>query len=458
MVPGGFRSVHKSALKIIFVFLLLPAFVSARERQCRAVFGDYDVIAKLSQKELSSVKPNFQHDEKYTKEIDVGDIKDQCSWGSCWAFSMTSELEGLARTMTGKKIKLDPEYTVALQVIMRGLQAVREYGHRPSQGEWLPYALMLAKKFGLVPVEAWHPRVDISSKAISSRVDFFIGEIVRKYQVEYVQLDAQLVELAQKTKGKKPSDSDVKRAKNLQAAQGKIMEAAQLELMSLLESLMGPLPESFVYEGRTMTPVEFANEYFQLDQTGLLQVEYNGPELPVPRGFYGTRDKSAVPRLENVLSGQVSMELMEKIVVNEIDQGRPVWLSVNWEDAFVDKKSGIMSIGAFHTPFDGKKLDRTYIDTFGPQAGHAVVIVGYDKDADGNIVKFKIHNSWGAKVGSMGFFHMYRDFFEAFANRLALLMPVERLKEVSKAKTPDELLAILKAAEPLPVASLSAKR
>jgi bleomycin hydrolase len=76
-----------------------------------------------------------------------------------------------------------------------------------------------------------------------------------------------------------------------------------------------------------------------------------------------------------------------------------------------------MTIGGLSLPKGGGPLPRklrskhVVFDGF-----HAVQIVGYDLDRrTGKIVKFKIKNSWGDKAGSGGYYHMYLDYFRAFA-------------------------------------------
>jgi aminopeptidase C len=86
----------------------------------------------------------------------------------------------------------------------------------------------------------------------------------------------------------------------------------------------------------------------------------------------------------------------------------------------MDTKLGILSLAAFHTPENFAVPPQPYRTEFGLDLGgyHAVDIIGVDLDASGKIRKLKIRNSWGAASGDHGDYHMYMDYFKAYASYL----------------------------------------
>jgi aminopeptidase C len=184
-----------------------------------------------------------------------------------------------------------------------------------------------------------------------------------------------------------------------------------------------------------------------LEKAGIFSLIYRSSLLPSPPS--GTsRDPTnwgTVP--DGVLMANGNVPLLEQVIVSELDKGKPVWIAINWKGQFVDKKTGVMSLAAFHTPFEDFKFDRNYEDTYRERAGHAVVITGYDMGPDGKVTKFKVHNSWGAKPGESGdsgVFHMYRDYFENFISHVDIIMTLEQLEAIKTSKSPEEFLAKLR--------------
>jgi len=432
-----------SLIAICFIFSAQVSSASIGRKSCEAILGNYEEISQLTHLQLSGVKKDFQHNTRYTREVKRGFIKDQCAWGGCWAFSLSSVLESNALSR-GKKIELDPRFLMALQIVTRGLQQVQRYGRQHSQAENLPYSLELAKTYGLVPKDVWIPRVDITQNDISSRFHFFVNHIVEKFQLAYFGYEAKLKSYQEKDVTTL-SVEDLDTIKMYQVAQSKVLELAQNELMKLITTFMGPLPERFEYDGKIVTPVEFAHQNFELDKMGLLSVSPNIERAKVPEGFFSKKGGSPHNSKLSLVGVEATFEFMEKLIVKQIDKGHAVWTAINWQKAFVDTKTGIMSIGAFYNPFADTPIDRPYLDVFGEKSGHAVAIIGYELGPDGRVIKFKVQNSWGLNSGDAGIYHLYRDYFEAFILNISILLPEKKVQEIEALKDlPNELEMALK--------------
>lgn len=67
---------------------------------------------------------------------------------------------------------------------------------------------------------------------------------------------------------------------------------------------------------------------------------------------------------------------------------------------------------------------------------HCMLIVGVDLDAEGNPVKWKVENSWGADVGKKGYFVMSDDWFDD--NVYQLIVPIKYLSEAEQQQLAQE--------------------
>ena len=112
---------------------------------------------------------------------------------------------------------------------------------------------------------------------------------------------------------------------------------------------------------------------------------------------------------------------MVKIIQAQIDSGNSVWLGYDHNSYFVDGKTGAMTLeGMMSKPMNPQiSLDiRTLKDIY--YGGHAVQIVGYEINKKGQIVAFKIQNSWGDDVGNKGYFRMDMSYFMAYVWRVTI--------------------------------------
>ena len=106
----------------------------------------------------------------------------------------------------------------------------------------------------------------------------------------------------------------------------------------------------------------------------------------------------------------VPSQRMANLVKKMIDNDLVVYFAADVTKD-VDEKSGVMDPRIYRTKqFLGVKAkaisrkDAINIGLITPD--HAMVIVGYETDKDGNVVRFKVMNSWGTKVGKKGYFSM----------------------------------------------------
>ena len=89
-----------------------------------------------------------------------------------------------------------------------------------------------------------------------------------------------------------------------------------------------------------------------------------------------------------------------------------------------DRKRGVLDLNnydygsLFGTTFGMNKAER--IETFDSGSTHAMTLTAVDLDANGNPLKWKVENSWGASNGVNGCLIMTTDWFNEYMFRLVV--------------------------------------
>ncbi|WP_413574492.1 C1 family peptidase [Bdellovibrio sp. HCB290] len=331
-----------------------------------------------------TLRPDFKHNTGYTKEIPQSTaIKNQCNLGTCHMHSWLASIEKSYAQRTGDVITLSNHYESAQQLLNRSLAQLKfkdlkvkiELGASPliSRDSILEY--------GVIPEGVWSPKTEFYKNPTAQKIQEYLENIVARSKW-----------LAEK------ATTPAERIHHL--------ETGAQQIKDLLNDVIGDLPTQFEYQGRSWTPQEFAKTYFSF---------FEGPQtmMLVQR----IRNKPTSESIEGIDTKiNTDIDTVETKTASLIDQGSMVYLSYEHHAEYVDKSSGIMSIRAFYTPSYAKPLNREARDAFKKNdGGHAVQIIGYERNPEtGQIIKWKIKNSWGTGSGDEGYYHMYNDYFRAF--------------------------------------------
>lgn len=149
-------------------------------------------------------------------------------------------------------------------------------------------------------------------------------------------------------------------------------------LNAWLDHTIGEDPKNFELNGQTYTPKDLYNK-----------LNYSNRLLR----FDEDTDEAALKIIEN------------------LKKGAPTIASLDWIPEFIDPNHGIASIKAFSVDYKNNFNLQAYTES---ENGHVVMIVDYQVDENGRLVKFLAQNSHGTKVGDDGFYHIYADYFKAF--------------------------------------------
>ncbi|MBI3556030.1 MAG: hypothetical protein HY074_07190 [Deltaproteobacteria bacterium] len=391
---------QRCAVLFSLIFLgILPAPIARATDQTPADPTSCEALFTHTEAELSEVRPDFAHNTRYTHEVESTEIKNQCGARSCWVFSGTSNIEQKLLTTAGKTIDLSEEYLIAIGMRLKAVEALLTPGNQFRPGGLAANVDWLVQNFGAVPDAAWKPRVDFKSPKIAKRMYYFLNARIAKYHLEAARTgDA--------------------------AAKARLLETAKTDMLALLESYTGAMPEAFEHDGvKYDSPEDFAEQMIPKDDRITIRMAPAEADLPEdiaaivkkirPRHVKVKPESVLLP--SNAVSRTRPIEQIGQKIVEALARGESVRIGYESVHEFVDEKTGIMSIGAFFIPKGFEPPPRDYRDAYDFKGtGHAVEIIGVDMGSDGKIIKFKIKNSHGTKVGDAGYYHMYWDYFAAF--------------------------------------------
>jgi len=217
-------------------------------------------------------------------------------------------------------------------------------------------------------------------------------------------------------------------------AQGSSIEEMRKSKWELLEEFyrmlaihLGKPPRNFYWEWRDkdkvfhrdgdMTPKDFYEKYVSLDLDDLVCL-INAPTKDKPYNKMYT-----VQYLGNVVGGhpirylKVDMETLKKAAVEMIKENHAVWFGCD-VDQMLETSKGAMDLNVYDYETvhgTGIKLDKAgRLDYRNSEMTHAMVLTGVDLDETGKPRKWRVENSWGAKIGDKGYMYMMDEWFDEY--------------------------------------------
>lgn len=132
------------------------------------------------------------------------------------------------------------------------------------------------------------------------------------------------------------------------------------------------------------------------------------------------------------------MKDIAQLAVSALKDGRKMYSSYD-VGKFLDRKTGVCDLrnydygSLFSTTFGMSKAER--IMTFDSGSTHAMTLSAVDLDSNGNPLKWKVENSWGASWGQQGCLIMTNDWFNEYMFRLVVDkrdVPADILRQFSQ--------------------------
>ncbi len=339
------------------------------------------------------------------KENKITSIKDQNRSGTCWAYSTLSYFESEILKKTGKTYDLCEMFVANHTYMDRAIKSVRMHGDVSfSQGGSAYDVLYCLQNYGICPEDAMPLPGTLYGDTLANFDEFF--DAMTPY-----------VEAVAKSKAKK------------------ISGAWKTGLQGILDGYLGKCPETFTYEGKTYTPMEFVNS-LGLDLDDYVSItSYN--HYPFWSQFVvEVEDNWRWP-----LSYNVPMEDMMRIIDNAVNEGYTVaWGGDVTEDGFTRKGLGIAYDVKKARSMAGTDADRwfklsatekkTKLDSLGVDApeiiptqemrqeaydnwettdDHGMLIFGIATDQNGREY-YMVKNSWGEYGDYKGIWYMSKNY------------------------------------------------
>lgn len=221
-------------------------------------------------------------------------------------------------------------------------------------------------------------------------------------------------------------------SEQVQAAKKNILE----EVYRMLCIHLGTPPTEFDWQWNDkdkvfhndgeMTPLEFANRYFQTDPQDYVCLVND------PRKTSSYNNTYTVEFLGNVVGGDivkylnVDVQTMKQLTMATLLDGEPVWMGCD-VGKMMDRNEGVWDVDLFkyEDVYDAKltltKAERLeYHETL---MTHAMLFTGVDVIDDENgqrARRWRVENSWGDENGKKGFYTMNDSWFDEFMFEVAI--------------------------------------
>lgn len=437
-----------SAVSLVLIFALLSPVAEAGNFPIRYCAASFKPVEKTAAPSLIS-----KADPAKSRMLEDAPVKDQGYIGCCWIESPTAEWERLATKHFGEEVKIDAGYSIMANLdyrIKEGLYYGLEIddGGIPEAADWM------ATHIGFVPEGVIKWKADFTAKGVSEKLLMELNGEVAQFQTDLGKMLA-----------RNASEEEVWKFANEKRA----------AMMKKVRDQFAEFPSHFEFKGKTYTPNSFAkevgatekdwvrHEYALPDAEREKLPKYQGDEDPPTNGAI-TEERSLFARYPEIwrrlpvssdklemengtpsvslmryllfgrsrvagfASSAVSYEKMYEAIDASLERGVGVYLGFEVVTKFFNDETGVISLAA-------NKAGAAEIRAAKSDGGHAVLVTGLYRDADGKVVGLRIQNSWGTKAGNNGYYYMDRDYFEVYMRSIVIREPPTAKQGVPKFRT-----------------------
>jgi len=369
----------------------------------------------LNRKDVNRINFTFSH------QIDSPEATNQEKSGRCWLFSGLSflALEAMKK-LNVKTFELSEIYQMFWDKLEKAnyfLENIIETRTEPLDsrrimwllsnplsdgGQWDMF-VNLVEKYGVIP-KSFMPETKSSNNSGAMNA----------------LLETKLREYAKLIRDEQANDSELEKLYS-------IKQRSLEEFYRMLTVSLGKPPTEFYWEWRDkeekfqrhgmMDPKEFYREYIGIDLNDLICL-INAPTLDKPFNRTYT-----VRNLGNVVEGRpirylnVDMKSLKKATVDTIKDNHAVWFGCDVGQMLATER-GAMDLNiydyelVFGTRFNLDKASR--LDYGCSKMTHAMLLTGVDLDDGDQPNKWRVENSWGAKIGDKGYMYMMDEWFDQY--------------------------------------------
>ena len=407
--------------------------------------ADKALFNALASNKIDDLAKNFGNNrytnDHFSVETAKQSIHNQKSSGRCWMFSSFNVLRSDFAHNHGDSIVVDFSHVYLfffdqLEKANLMLQGVIDNAKKPIDDQRVQFffknplndggtfcgAADLAPKYGLVPMSV---QPETFSAENTSKISSLISTKLREFGLELRKMVAD---------GKKAAAINQRKTEMLGT------------VYHMLSITMGEPVKEFTYqfrnkdgkavgEPRRFTPKSFYDEVVGHPLKGTFIMVMNDPRRPYHKTYEVEYDR-------HVYDGQnwkylnLPVEDIAKLAIASLKDGKKMYSSYDVGKQ-LDRASGYLDTenfdygSLFSTSFNKmNKAER--IATFDSGSTHAMTLTAVDLDKDGNPIKWKVENSWGANNGVNGCLIMTNRWFNEYMFRLVVdkkYVPETLLKE-----------------------------
>lgn len=363
----------------------------------------------------------------FSIDLETGSVTDQKQSGRCWMFAALNIMRNkLSNTLDIADVELSENYPMFYDKLEKSNFFFQNIINTCSEsidsrivnfllkdplgdgGQWDMFC-NLVKKYGVVPKDAMPETVASSNpKEMNRYLTLKLRQYAKCIREEY---------------------ENGKTYNELILLKDEMLET----IYRMLAISLGLPPEKFNYEVKNrkdefirienVTPIEFYNTYIGIDLDEYVSI-INSPTKDKPFNKTYT-----VKYLGNICEGKpvihINMDIqeMKRLTIEQLKNGEPVWFGSD-ADQFVAKKEGILSSDVldlkqlFQTDFHMTKEDK--LDYGESMMNHAMLFTGVNVDKYGKTDRFKVENTWGPKVGNIGYFVMSDEWFDKYTYQVVI--------------------------------------
>ena len=407
--------------------------------------ADKALFNALASNKIDDLAKNFGNNrytnDHFSVETAKQSIHNQKSSGRCWMFSSFNVLRSDFAHNHGDSVVVDFSHVYLfffdqLEKANLMLQGVIDNAKKPIDDQRVQFffknplndggtfcgAADLAPKYGLVPMSV---QPETFSAENTSKISSLISTKLREFGLELRKMVAD---------GKKAAAINQRNTEMLGT------------VYHMLSITMGEPVKEFTYqfrnkdgkavgEPRRFTPKSFYDEVGGHPLEGTFIMVMNDPRRPYHKTYEVEYDR-------HVYDGQnwkylnLPVEDIAKLAIASLKDGKKMYSSYDVGKQ-LDRTSGYLDTenfdygSLFSTSFNKmNKAER--IATFDSGSTHAMTLTAVDLDKDGNPIKWKVENSWGANNGVNGCLIMTNRWFNEYMFRLVVdkkYVPETLLKE-----------------------------
>lgn len=395
--------------------------------------ADKALFNALASNKIDDLAKNFGNNrytnDHFSVETAKQSIHNQKSSGRCWMFSSFNVLRSDFAHNHGDSVVVDFSHVYLfffdqLEKANLMLQGVIDNAKKPIDDQRVQFffknplndggtfcgAADLAPKYGLVPMSV---QPETFSAENTSKISSLISTKLREFGLELRKMVAD---------GKKVAAINQRKTEMLGT------------VYHMLSITMGEPVKEFTYqfrnkdgkavgEPRRFTPKSFYDEVVGHPLKGTFIMVMNDPRRPYHKTYEVEYDR-------HVYDGQnwkylnLPVEDIAKLAIASLKDGKKMYSSYDVGKQ-LDRASGYLDTenfdygSLFSTSFNKmNKAER--IATFDSGSTHAMTLTAVDLDKDGNPIKWKVENSWGANNGVNGCLIMTNRWFNEYMFRLVV--------------------------------------